>query len=145
MTALVIVITGAYENPDYGTVIAAKEGAQLTSLAMAEEISWFPYVLSVAVVLFAYSTMISWSYYGERCWTWLFGPKSTLYYRLLFLVFVFLGSIMTASNILDFSDLMILGMAIPNVLGVMLLSGQVRADLDEYTGKLSRGEMKRYK
>lgn len=145
MTALVIVITGAYENPEYGMVIAAKEGAQLTALAMGEEISWFPYVLSVAVVLFAYSTMISWSYYGERCWTWLFGPKSTVYYRLLFLVFVFLGSIMTASNILDFSDLMILGMAIPNILGVMLLSGKVRKDLDDYVGMLSRGEMKRWK
>jgi AGCS family alanine or glycine:cation symporter len=144
MTALVIVITGAYDNPEYGTVIASREGAALTSLAMGESISWFPTVLSVAVVLFAYSTMISWSYYGERCWTWLFGAGATLYYRLLFLVFVFLGSIITATNVLDFSDLMILGMAVPNILGVIILSGDVRSDLDVYEEKLEAGEFKVY-
>ena len=75
----------------------------------------------------------------------MFGERSSIVYKLIFLLFVFLGSIMTASNILDFSDLMILGMAIPNVLGVLLLSGSVRNDLDAYTGKLSRGEFKRFK
>ena len=144
MTALVIVITGAYENPEYGSVIASREGAALTSLAMGEAISWFPTVLSVAVVLFAYSTMISWSYYGERCWTWLFGAGATIYYRILFLVFVFLGSIITATNVLDFSDLMILGMAVPNILGVLLLSSDVRKDLDVYEAKLDAGEFKVY-
>ena len=62
-------------------------------------------------------------------------------YRVLFLIFTFLGSIVTATNILDFSDLMILGMALPNVLGVILLSGLVSRDLKEYTGMLSRGEL----
>jgi AGCS family alanine or glycine:cation symporter len=64
-----------------------------------------------------------------------------MFYRLLFLVFTFLGSIITATNILNFSDLMILGMAFPNILGVLLLSGKVRRDLDEYTGMLKRGEL----
>ena len=141
MTALVIVMTGAYQNPEYGTLISSGQGAALTSKAMGEEISFFPYILSIAVILFAYSTMISWSYYGERCWTWLFGEKAalvslgssaSLIYRVLFLCFVFLGSIMTADNILTFSDLMILGMAFPNVLGLFLLSKGVRKDLDEY-------------
>ena len=143
ITALVIVVTGAYENPDYGLIISNGEGAALTSRAMGEVISWFPTVLSFAVVLFAYSTMISWSYYGERCWTWLFGEKSSIIYRLLFLVFVFLGSIMTASNILDFSDLMILGMAFPNILGLVLLSRGVRSDLDSYEAKLEAGDFPR--
>jgi AGCS family alanine or glycine:cation symporter len=98
-------------------------------------------ILAVAVFLFAFSTMISWSYYGERCWVWLFGDGSSMVYRLLFLAFTFLGSIMTATNILDFSDLMILGMAFPNILGVLLLSGKVGRDLDEYTGMLKRGEL----
>ena len=62
-------------------------------------------------------------------------------YRVLFLAFVFLGSVMTATNVLDFSDLMILGMAFPNILGVLLLSGGVRKDLDEYTAKLKSGEV----
>jgi AGCS family alanine or glycine:cation symporter len=145
MTALVIVITGAWNDPDAAFVAAreAKQGGALTSLAMTSVIPWFKYVLSAAVFLFAFSTMISWSYYGERCWAWLFGDKSSMAYRILFLVFAFLGSIVTANNVLDFSDLMILGMAFPNILGVLLLSGKVRAMLTEYTGMLESGEIKK--
>jgi AGCS family alanine or glycine:cation symporter len=144
MTALVIVVSGAYNNPAYADVIASRAGAALTSRAFAENISWFPYVLSAAVFLFAYSTMISWSYYGERCWVWMFGDASSRYYKALFLLFVFLGSVITSTNILDFGDLMILGMAFPNLIGVYLLSGKVKAALDDYLGKLKRGELKTY-
>lgn len=147
MTALVIVIAGAYSahpdlSPELAEFIATDKGAALTSHAMGSEISWFPWVLAVAVALFAYSTIISWSYYGERCWTWAFGPYSGKYYRVLVLVFVFLGSILTGSTVLAFGDLMILGMAIPNVLGLFMLSGSVRRDLDSYWGKLKSGEIK---
>ncbi|MDP6944687.1 MAG: alanine/glycine:cation symporter family protein, partial [Myxococcota bacterium] len=86
MTALVIVLTGAY-----GNAVDASDGAALTSQAMGGVVSWFPHVLSVAVLLFAFSTMISWSYYGERCWAYLFGDGSSMVYRVLFLVFTFLG------------------------------------------------------
>lgn len=146
MTALVIVITGAYANPDpeFQSAIASNQGAALTSLAMGEVVSWFPLVLSIAVVMFAYSTMISWSYYGERCWTWLFGESATMAYRVLFLVFTFLGSVITATNILDFSDLMILGMALPNVLGVLIMSNMVARDLRDYQDKLQSGEIRQY-
>ena len=82
--------------------------------------------------------MISWSYYGERCWVYLFGDSSSLTYKFLFLLFTFLGSIITATNILDFSDLMILGMAFPNILGLVLLSGSVRKDLDHYIKSLHK-------
>lgn len=140
MTALVIVITGAYDNPAYAEVIGARKGAALTSMAMKESISWFPYVLSVAVFLFAYSTMISWSYYGERCWAYLFGDGASMSYRLLFLVMTFLGSIITAQNVLEFGDIMILAMAFPNLVGVLLLSGQIRRDLTDYMGRLRAGE-----
>jgi len=139
MTALVIVITKSYENPEFASYVPAN-GAGLTSRAMGEQISWFPYVLTVAVILFAYSTMISWSYYGERCWAFLFGDGSSLVYRLIFVGFVFIGSIVDAKNILDFSDLMILGMAFPNILGVLLLSGGVKRDLDEYWRRLKAGD-----
>jgi alanine or glycine:cation symporter, AGCS family len=145
MTALVIVITGAYINPAYQDLIEGSAGAALTSRAFGEQITWFPYVLSVAVLLFAYSTMISWSYYGERCWAWLFGDKSSWIYRILFLVFVFLGSIVTSTNVLDLSDYMILGMAFPNILGVLLLSGNVRRALREYWAKHQAGEFQVYK
>jgi AGCS family alanine or glycine:cation symporter len=144
MTALVIVVTGAWSDPQYAALRDANRGAALTSRAMGAEISWFPYVLSLAVMLFAYSTMISWSYYGERCWAWMFGDASSTLYRWLFLVFVFLGSIVTATNVLDFGDLMILGMAIPNILGLYFLNGKVRAALDDYWSKLQRGEYEVY-
>ena len=124
--------------------VADKNGAGLTSVAFAQAMPWFPYVLSVAVVLFAFSTMISWSYYGERCWSWLFGDGSGVIYKIIFLVFTFAGSIVTASNVLDFGDLMILGMALPNILGVLFLSGKVKTALTEYMGKLKAGEFKEF-
>ncbi len=148
MTALLIIITGAYDgaaNPEYLPYIEGANGAGLTSQAFRSEITWFPYVLSVAVVLFAFSTMISWSYYGERCWAFLFGDGSSMIYRIIFLTFTFAGSLITAQNVLDFGDLMILGMAFPNLLGVVLLSGKVRRDLKEYMGKLNSGEFKTFK
>lgn len=145
MTALVIVITGAYNNPDYAGIIQTQQGAALTSRAFGEKITWFPYILAIAVMLFAYSTMISWSYYGERCWTYLVGEGKSMIYYAVFVTFTFLGSIITATNVLNFGDLMILGMAFPNLIGVLLLSGKVRRDLNDYWGKLKSGEIKRYK
>jgi AGCS family alanine or glycine:cation symporter len=145
ITALVIVISGAYNNPAYADLVANNQGAALTSRAFGEHITWFPYVLSAAVFLFAFSTMISWSYYGERCWAWMFGDKSSQIYRVLFLVFVFLGSVIASTNILNFGDLMILGMAFPNLLGVYLLHGRVKKELDAYWAKYKAGELTRYK
>ena len=145
MTALVIVITGAWDNPDYANHVAGNEGAALTSKAMAEVIPWFPYVLSVAVLLFAFSTMISWSYYGERCWAYLFGDSSSVVYRWLFIGFVFLGSVITATNVLGFGDLLIFGMVFPNILGVLLLSGRVRRKLDAYWSDHLAGNFKTFK
>jgi AGCS family alanine or glycine:cation symporter len=141
MTALVIVITEAYRNPAYADLIRQDQGGALTSKAMGEHITWFPYILSVSVILFAYSTMISWSYYGERCWAYLFGDRSSMVYRIIFLVAVFLGSIVSSTNIRDLSDLMILGMAFPNVLGLALLSNKVKAELDAYWAKYKAGEL----
>lgn len=142
MTGLVIVITGVYNNPEFADYIQNDKGAPLTAEAFRTAIWWFPYVLSVAVCLFAYSTLISWSYYGERCWSHLFGRKTSMVYKTLFLGFVLLGSIITASNLKDFSDLMILSMAFPNILGVILLSGKVRRALDDYWSRLKTGEIK---
>ncbi len=145
MTALVIVITGSYANPDNAALIAGNNGAALTSRAFGQHISWFPYILGICVLLFAFSTMISWSYYGERCWTYLVGDGKSRIFQFIFVVFTFLGSIITATNILNFGDLMILGMAFPNLVGVLLLSGGVKRDLDDYWGMYKRGEFKAYK
>ncbi|MEZ6063830.1 MAG: alanine/glycine:cation symporter family protein [Planctomycetaceae bacterium] len=142
MTALVIVITGAYDvtKPEFRELILSTNGAGLTVIAMKSQIWWFPYVLAVAVLLFAYSTMISWSYYGERCWSYLFGDGSSMVYRILFLICVILGSVVSATSVLDLSDLMILGMSFPNILGAVLLSGKVKRHLDDYWRKLKAGE-----
>ncbi|RME80552.1 MAG: amino acid carrier protein, partial [Zetaproteobacteria bacterium] len=140
MTALVIQITGVWEDPANAALVEARKGAALTAVAFGSVLSWFPYVLSVSVILFAYSTMISWSYYGERCWTYLFGERWSKYYRVGFVMVVVLASLVTAKNILDFSDLLLLSMAFPNFIGLYALHGKVLAALREYTAKLKAGE-----
>lgn len=132
MTAMVIVITGAYNNPEYATLIANNEGAALTSYAMGSQVPWFSHVLSISVFLFAFSTIISWSYYGERCFSFVFGDNYKYVYKILLLVVLFLGSITSATNILEFGDLMILGMAIPNILGIYLLLGVASGEAESY-------------
>ena len=91
--------------------------------------------------MFAFSTMISWSYYGERCATWLFGEWASLPYKVLFLVCTFLGAVFNLGTVLEFSDLMILGMAFPNILGLFILSADVKRRLDDYWGRLKSGQM----
>ena len=136
LTALVLIFTGMHEVQGMG-------GAELTSTAFGSVISWFPYVLAIAVFLFAFSTMISWSYYGMRAWTYLFGKskKSELIYKLIFLVFVVVGASVSLGAVLDFSDMMILAMSFPNIIGLLLMSGEVRRDLREYMRKLRAGEL----
>lgn len=136
MTGLVIVVTGAYKGD-------TANGVLMTSNAFTSVFPWFDWVLCGAVIMFAFSTMISWSYYGERCWTALFGTGTSMVYRVIFLVFVVFGSMIKLGNVIDFSDLMILGMAFPNILGLFLLSGKIRARLDDYWSRYQSGEMKR--
>lgn len=143
MTALVIVLTGVYNDPATAAIREAKNGAALTGVAFAQVSDWFPMILAVSVFLFAYSTMISWSYYGERCWSYLFGEQSAIVYRLAFVLFIVLASVVSASNLLDFTDLLVLAMAFPNLIGLYLLSGRVRRALDEYVAKLKAGELDR--
>ncbi len=137
LTALVLIFTGFYEDP------AGLGGAQLTSNAFGSVISWFPYVLVFAIFLFAFSTMISWSYYGLRAWTFLFGrnKRTELTYKLLFLVFIVIGSSVSLGAVLDFSDMMILAMALPNIIGLLLLSGEVRSEVKSYWAKYKDGSL----
>ncbi len=134
LTALVLIFTGMHEVQGIG-------GVQLTSDAFATVISWFPYVLSMVVFLFAFSTMISWSYYGMRAWTYLFGKNNTieLLYKVLFLVFVVIGASVGLGAVLDFSDMMTLTMSFPNIIGLYIMSGEVKNDLESYFSKLKKG------
>lgn len=134
MTGLTVVVTGAYKN-------AAGDGVLVAGHAFSTVASWMPTMLSIAVLLFAYSTMISWSYYGERCWAYLFNTQKTLPYKLMFITFSFLGSVFALGPVLEFSDLMILGMAFPNMFGIVMLSTNVKNDLKNYWSRYRTGEM----
>ena len=122
-------------------MIQLQRGAYFTKEAFTrgghEYFKWFLYL---AVVLFAYSTCISWYYYGERCFTALLGDWSSFLFKILFLTSTFLGSVISAGNIKDFSDIMILGMAFPNMLGMYFLSSNVRNQLNQYVEGLRSGE-----
>lgn len=137
LTALVLIFTGMHE-------VSGVSGVALTSQAFGTVISWFPIVLAIAVFLFAFSSMISWSYYGLRGWTHLFGKSkiSELTYKLLFLVFVVVGASVSLGAVLDFSDMMILAMSVPNMIGLYILSGEVRRELKQYLKKLKDGDLK---
>ncbi len=136
LTALVLIFTGMHE-------VEGMAGAQLTSDAFGSVVSWFPYVLTAAVFLFAFSTMISWSYYGMRAWTYLFGKskRSEIIYKVMFLIFVVIGASVSLGAVLDFSDMMILAMSFPNIIGLYIMSGEVRNDLRAYMKKLKAGEL----
>jgi len=141
MTALVLIFTGFATDPE------GLNGSELTSAAFSNVFPWFDWVLLIAIVLFAFSTMISWSYYGLKAWSYLFGrtKRSEYLYKLIFLIFIVIGSSVGLGSVLDFSDLMILGMAFPNIFGLLILSGEVRNDLKTYFRKIKSGEIKRFK
>ena len=159
MTALVIIIsqqlivdqaTGLYVLNEAGTAIATvgdTSGVTLTSAAFGSAISWFPYVLAIAVILFAFSTMISWSYYGLKAWTYLFGEGKTteLVFKIIFCVFVVIGAAANLGPVIDFSDAAIFAMAVVNITALYFLMKVVRKELNSYASRLRSGEIKAYK
>ena len=109
-------------------------GVDLTSAAFDSALPGFKYVLTIAVILFAFSTMISWSYYGMQAWKYLFGKSAAadLTYKLLFCVVVVIGGAISLGSVIDFSDAMILAMVFPNMIGLLFLFPKVRAELSKY-------------
>ncbi len=138
ITALVIIITGTWDPG-----VDPSAGVQLTSQAFESAISWFPWVLTMAVLLFAFSTMISWSYYGLKAWTFLFGESKVTdtVFKILFLFFVVVGSSMQLGSVIDFSDAMIFAMAFPNLLGCYFLLPVVKRELNEYWADYKAGRL----
>ena len=149
MTAMVIIFTGMYENPE------GLEGAPLTSAAFATVFGWFPYLLGLAILLFAFSTMISWSYYGLKGFDYLFGKVffrvfgnkrvSSVLFQLIFLFFIVVGSSSNLNSVIDFSDMMILSLAFPNIIGLIILAPEVKSDLRSYFRRRKRGEIRPYR
>nr|WP_240961819.1 alanine/glycine:cation symporter family protein [Nonlabens sp. Ci31] len=132
MTAVVLIITGNVNPENAG--LADADAILLTSDAFASVISWFPYVLTLAVVLFAFSTMISWSYYGYQAWAYLFGrtTRTEYTYKILFCIFVVIGSAASLGNVIGFSDAMIFSMMVPNMIGIVLLAPKVKKEMTKY-------------
>jgi AGCS family alanine or glycine:cation symporter len=133
MTALVLIITnleGGFMT--YGVPIT--EGVELTAIAFDTVIPHFSIILTVAVILFAFSTMISWSYYGMQGWVYLFGKGKVtdLVYKGLFLIFVVIGASISLGAVISFSDAMIFAMVVPNIIGVLFLTPVIKKELNIY-------------
>ncbi|MEM7742414.1 MAG: alanine/glycine:cation symporter family protein [Pseudomonadota bacterium] len=158
MTALVIIITGQLiADPDTGLYVLNEAGSAiatvgdtsgvgLTSAAFGSAFSWFPYILAIAVILFAFSTMISWSYYGLKAWTYLFGEGKAkeLVFKVIFCVFVVIGAAANLGPVIDFSDAAIFAMAVVNIIGLYFLMPVVKAELASYQARLKSGEIKKF-
>lgn len=159
MTALVIVITGVLAtDPETGLYLWNAEagriqtengvqGVELTSLAYAQTFSWFPVLLAFAVTLFAFSTILTWSYYGLKAWTYLFGEgyAKELIFKTIYCLFIIVGSAASLGPVIDFSDSMLFSMAIVNIIALYLLMPIVRGELDSYVRRLRSGEIVKYK
>ncbi|MEQ8836169.1 MAG: alanine/glycine:cation symporter family protein [Lacipirellulaceae bacterium] len=141
MTALAILISAAHLTPD-GVVRQETEGVLVTARALASLGPAVPYVLCIAVFFFAYSTLISWSYYGERAVEYLFGPRGITPYRVVYLLFVVFGPILSLDAVINFSDMMLFSMSFPNIIGMVLLSGLISKKGSDYIRRLKSGEMK---
>jgi len=156
MTALVITISGQLIiDPASGNyvveggkiaTIGGTSGVSLTSAAFASAFSWFPYVLAIAVILFAFSTMISWSYYGLKAWTYLFGEGKTteLIFKIIFCVFIVIGAAASLGPVIDFSDAAIFAMAVVNITGLYFLMSVVKKEFNSYKSRLDSGEIKKF-
>ena len=143
ITALVIG-TSQVADPQFA---GDATGVAMTSAAFERQLSWFPVPLAFAAVLFAFSTMISWSYYGLKGWTYLFGEGllGQKIYKIIFCVFVALGCMVQLGPILDISDALVFLICVPNILGLYFLSPIIKAELDSYRARMASGEIKNFK
>ncbi|HBR41967.1 MAG TPA: sodium:alanine symporter, partial [Sulfitobacter pontiacus] len=157
MTALVIIISGQLlTDPETGLYLVGESGmiqtadgtsgVSLTSAAFASAFSWFPYVLALAVILFAFSTMISWSYYGLKAWTYLFGEGKTkeIVFKVIFCLFIIVGAAANLGAVIDFSDAMIFAMAVVNITALYFLMPIVKREMKSYFARLKSGEIKKF-
>ncbi|MCQ0970092.1 alanine:cation symporter family protein [Paracoccus sp. TK19116] len=159
MTALVIIITGQLvTDPETGMFVlneagtaietlSGNSGVALTSAAFSETFGWFRYILAVAVILFAFSTMLSWSYYGLKAWTFLFGEGQTkeIVFKVIFCLFTWIGAAASLGPVIDFSDAMIFAMAVVNIIALYCLMPIVKREMQSYLARLKSGEIKKFR
>ena len=135
-----VIVTTAYP---YGLMDGGLEGIALTSASFAHHISWAPYPLAIAALLFAFSTSIAWSYYGLKGWTYLFGEGrlTQMLFKAIFCGFIALGCMIQLSAVLDFSDAMVFLIAIPNILGLYFFAPEVKREVNDYMRRIKAGEV----
>lgn len=140
ITAIALLLTGAWHAE------GVEAGSVMTSFAFESVMGPMgKWIVTATVTLFAFSTLISWSYYGEQGVTFIFGSKWIPTYRYIFVVFIFIGAVAQLSIVLNVSDAVYGLLALPNMMACYMLLPKVKELLDEYKGKLSRGEIKQYK
>lgn len=157
MTALVIIVTGVLKvDPATGLYVWSAQagqivtegnltGVELTSLAFQKNISWFPYVLAVAVILFAFSTIISWSYYGLKAWTYMVGESkiAEIIFKMIYCTVVVIGASMEFGAVIGFTDAAVFSMAVMNIIGLYILMPEVKEELRNYMARLEAGEIRK--
>jgi AGCS family alanine or glycine:cation symporter len=150
LTALVIIFYNSGDFFTYGNIVNNSVvmnetgqqlgGVNLTSAAFESVIPHFSYVLSIAVILFAFSTILSWSYYGLNAWKYLFGRSaaSDISFKFIYLLFVIIGAAASLDAVIKFSDAMILALVFPNMIGLLLLFPKVREELNRYLAAIKQ-------
>ncbi len=138
MTALIVIVTGAYK-------IQGLSGIEITSAAYASVFPWFPHILAVAVILFAYTTILTWSYYSVKCWAYLAGESywTNLGYKLVYCLLLSTGAVVSMQATIEFADAMFFAMAIPNVIALYILGPQVRREIEGYVTRIRSGAIRR--
>ena len=137
ITALVIVLSGVWQD-------TSLVGVNLTSYAFETNISWFPYVLALAVFLFGFSTLISWAYYCEKIWSFVLGESERVIkaFRVFFILLLIPGALLTVDQVFDIIDSLFFLLAVPNIIGLYIMAPEIKADMKDYFRRLNAGEIK---
>lgn len=133
LTALALGVTGVASTVEGQALASKDQGTALVLSALTKGLpAWFSYLLHAIIVLFTFTSCVTWAYFGERCFVYLLGGSCSRLYNCIFILFTFLGSVVSAANVMQFSLLLTLTLAIPNLIGVLLLNTTVREELDDY-------------
>lgn len=129
-TSFAIIFSGVLENTTIGQI----SGIELASRAFQSVIPFFPYILSIIAIMFALSTLISWAYYGQKAWTFMFGEgkKRAMTFNLIYCAFVVIGSVMNVESVINITDAMMIAMCVPNVIVLYILCPEIKQDLIDY-------------
>ena len=133
MTGIIIVVTGVYSDNSDGGVLITRD-------AFATVSSWFPYLLSFIVFMFAFSTMLTYSYYGQQAWRFITKKADYKVCHIIFAFFVFVGGMLKIDIVIDFADILFLSMAVPNLIGLYIMSNEIKDLTKSYIFRLKNNE-----